>query len=335
MNYLKTEIVKNGGVELANHLPDIGIQKVKDEIISGLKSFPKFISPKFFYDEIGSELFEKITTLEEYYPTRTEKEILSEIGEELSLNFSNLNIIELGSGDNSKIRLLLRQIPKEELTTVKYCPVDISQSAIEKATGNLADEFSSITINGIIADFIHQINLVPKTNNRLFCFFGSTIGNLNKSERKEFLQRLGAEMQAGESLLLGMDMEKEIEILEKAYNDKLNITADFNKNILNVVNSLTESDFNPTDFEHLAFYNKEEKRIEMHLKANKEIDIAFKSNSEKIHIEKGETIHTENSHKFTVNDIQIMGKWAGLETEKIFFDACNWFSLVHFKKRMM
>lgn len=332
VNYTKEETLTKGGIKLVNYLPDIGIKKVKEEIFNGLRAFPKYISPKFFYDERGSELFEAITKLDEYYPTRTEKKILSTIGKEVNLDFSELSIIELGSGDSSKIRLLLRQIPENKLSTIKYYPVDISQSAIERASEKLADEFPMISINGIVADFIHQLNMIPKTGKRLFCFFGSTIGNLNTTEIKEFMKLLGTEMQARDSLLLGIDMVKDSAVLEKAYNDDQQITADFNKNILNVINNLAETNFEPGDFEHLAFYNEENKRIEMHLKARKDIVITFNSGADKIHIKKGETIHTENSHKFNKDIIKTMGFWAGLDTEKIFTDNNQWFSLVHYKK---
>jgi len=332
VNYTKEETITKGGIKLVNYLPDIGIKKVKEEIFNGLKAFPKCISPKFFYDERGSELFEAITKLDEYYPTRTEKIILSTIGKEVNLDFSELSVIELGSGDSSKIRLLLRQIPENKLSTIKYYPVDISQSAIERASEKLADEFPMISINGIVADFIHQLNMIPKTGKRLFCFFGSTIGNLNTTEIKEFMKLLGTEMQARDSLLLGIDMVKDSTVLEKAYNDDQQITADFNKNILNVINNLADTNFKLADFEHLAFYDEEKKRIEMHLKARKDMVITFNSEADKIHIKKGETIHTENSHKFNKDNIKTMGFWAGLNTEKIFTDDSQWFSLVHYKK---
>lgn len=332
MNYLKQE--KNTREEnsgLVNHLTDIGIKKILEEIFTGLRAKQKYISSKFFYDEKGSELFELITNLDEYYPTRTEKKILSTIEQGLKLDFSELSIIELGSGDPSKIRLLLQQIPENELSTLQYFPVDISQSAIEDASKKLADEFPMISINGIVADFILQSNQVPKTGRRLFCFFGSTIGNFTMDEIEKFMKRLGAEMQEGDGLLLGLDMVKDISVLEKAYNDEQQITADFNKNILNVINVLADTDFDSDAFEHRSFYNKEEERIEMHLEARKDMVITFNSEAEKIQIKKGETIHTENSHKFKKEHIENMSLWAGLNIEKIFTDPNQWFSLVYYQ----
>ena len=332
MNYTKETIITDVNSNLENHLPSIGIEKVEDEILIGLRSYPKYISPKYFYDKKGSELFEEITKLDEYYPTRTEKSILSTIVSKLNLSFSDISIIELGSGDASKICLFIDQIHEEYLATIKYYPIDISQSAIEKSAEILSDEFPLISINGIVTDFIHQKNWVPKSNNRLFCFFGSTIGNMNISEIKEFLELLGSEMESGDSLLLGMDMVKDLDVLERAYNDERGITAEFNINILNVINNLVGTNFNSEEFEHLAFYNKENERIEMHLKAMNDMIITFNSGFNEIHIKKGETIHTENSHKFNEQSIENFGLWAGLRTEEIYTDDNRWFSLVHYKK---
>lgn len=317
---------------IKNYLPDIGIREVKKELIAGLTSSPKFISSKYFYDKKGSELFEEITKLEEYYPTRTEKSILAGILSKLNLDLTDLSIIELGSGDPSKISLLFDQICPSELDQINYYPVDISKSAIENSISILTDKYDGININGIVADFIQQVELLPKVNNKLICFFGSTIGNLKRNEIEIFLKKLGSEMQNGDSLLLGIDMIKDVEILENAYNDSDGITESFNKNILNVVNKLIESDFDPDKFEHLAFYNYKEQRIEMHLKANENVLIKINDSNVELQIKKGEMIHTENSHKFSSNDINQFAHWGGLKTENVFSDENNWFSLVYFKK---
>jgi len=332
MKHSSTQLTKKGTISIVNHLPKIESNGPRNEIIEGLTSSPKYISSKYFYDERGSELFEAITQLDEYYPTRCEKSILSTIGNVLNLDFSGLSIIELGSGDHSKIQLLLQQIPENELSTITYFPVDISQSAIEKASEHLASEFPMIHINGIVADFLHHLNMMPRPGKRLFCFFGSTIGNLTKTELQEFMMLLGAEMQAGDSLLLGMDMIKDRAIMERAYNDEQQITADFNKNILSVVNALAGTNFDPSEFEHMAFYNEEKMRIEMHLKATKDTVIHVNSETDDIRIKKGETIHAENSHKFSKDDIETIGFWAELNVEAIFTDNHQWFSLVHYRK---
>ncbi|TFH26517.1 MAG: L-histidine N(alpha)-methyltransferase, partial [Bacteroidia bacterium] len=291
-----------------------------------------YISPKYFYNAGGSQLFESITELEEYYPTRTEKAILSGIGNRLKLDFNDLNIVELGSGDPSKIRLLLQQIPSETLATIHYYPVDISHTALEGSAMQLTEEFPEMAVTGIVADFMKQFDKLPKTQNRLFCFLGSTIGNFNPEERLSFMQHLGNEMEAGDHLLLGLDMVKDPRVLHRAYNDGQQVTAAFNKNILNVVNGIIDTSFDSADFEHLAFYNENEQRIEMHLKAMKDRKIRINGNGETLDIKKGETIHTENSYKFNREDIESIGSHAGLEVASVFTDEKLWFSLVHYYK---
>ncbi len=332
MNYTE-ETVLTVQTNLENHLPHIGIDRVREEILAGLKSTQKYISPKFFYDAKGSELFEEITMLDEYYPTRTEKEILSKTINKLDLDYFNLSIIELGSGDASKVSILLNQLPTNTLASTKYFPFDISQSAIEKASSSINQKFPMVETNGIVADFVHQIDRVPKLSNRLFCFLGSTIGNFTKDEIEIFMHNIGREMKHGDSLLLGMDMTKNVEILEKAYNDSKGVTAKFNLNILNVINGLVNTNFDTKEFEHFAFYNSNKHRIEMHLKALSNIKIGpLDSSGSAIIIKKGETIHTENSHKFNANDITAIANWGGLSVEKTITDKNKWFSLVYFKK---
>jgi L-histidine N-alpha-methyltransferase len=333
MNYIEEQIISIGKTRIENHLSSIGIEKVKKEIIDGLYAVDKYISSKYFYDERGSELFEQITQLEEYYPTRTEKSILSSFVKDADIDFQNLSIIELGSGDSSKIKLLLKQIPKEQLKSIHYFPVDISRSTILKSSEELMEEFDLKSITGIVADFILQLGVLPKTGKRLFCFFGSTIGNLTKTERHDFIRALGNEMHSGDTFLLGIDMVKDISVLENAYNDKKGITSAFNKNILNVVNTLCGANFNTNDFEHLAFYNKTENRIEMHLKALKEMDISINSVLNAIHLNKGEKIHTENSHKFTDNDVKVIGEYGNFNLKNVFTDKNKWFNLLYFIKK--
>lgn len=330
MNYIQEEKSVINDIEIRNYLPEIGIEKVKTEIIKGLSSSPKFISSKYFYDKKGSELFEEITKLEEYYPTRSEKEILSHLIEGLAIDFRNIDIIELGSGDASKISILFKQIAPDILSTINYFPVDISESALEKSTQEIAEQFNLNSITGIVADFYHQLHFLPRRGNRLFCFFGSTIGNFTYSEIEVFMRLLKESMHAGDSLLLGVDMIKDTSVLERAYNDNKGITAAFNKNILNVVNTLIRSDFNVNSFEHMAFYNSEKDRIEMHLKATEDVQLSIDGISKPINIKKGEAIHTENSHKFNLDLLEKIGGFGDLRIEKVFTDTKQWFSLFHF-----
>jgi L-histidine N-alpha-methyltransferase len=318
---------------IINKLKERDQKEVQKEILEGLTSRPRSISPKFFYDAGGSRLFESITGLEEYYPTRTEKAILSGLANQLELDFQDLNIVELGSGDPSKIRLLLQQIPEENRPSLHYYPVDISRSALEDSMARLAEEFPEMEITGIVADFMHQFNKLPKVKNRLFCFLGSTIGNLTPEERTSFMQNLAKEMKAGDNLLLGLDMVKDPQVLHSAYNDSKQVTAAFNKNVLKVMNEMVDSSFETSDFEHLAFYNQEEQRIEMHLKALRDRKVRVNGQQTMLDIKKGETIHTENSYKFKEEDIFSIGALAGLHTKIVFSDEKKWFSLVLYGKK--
>ncbi len=332
MNFVKKTVSPEGKIELHDYLPAMGIGPVRQEILNGLLATPKRIASKFFYDAAGSELFEEITRLEEYYPTRTEKSILAAMAGNLEVDFKGLNLIELGSGDASKISLLLRQIPGPLLKTVHYFPMDISRPAIEKSGRELLQKFELKQITGVVADFYHQMHVIPKVKNRLFCFFGSTIGNFTESLARDFMFRLGNTLQKGDGLLLGVDMVKDAGVLERAYNDEKGVTARFNKNILRVVNRLINTDFDPEVFEHVAFFNKTKNRIEMHLRAMTDMEISLERDR-KIVIRMGETIHTENSQKFTPSDIKKLARWASLDTVRLFSDEKNWFTLAYLVKR--
>lgn len=333
MNFIEEQIVKIGEVEVLNLLPQLGIDTVKKEIIEGLTAPSKSISSKFFYDQKGSELFEEITRLEEYYPTRCEKEILSGAISELDIGFRNLDVVELGSGDSSKIVSIFRQIPANLLSGIRYYPVDISQSALENAVKDISKKFTLKSITGIAADFHHQLHLIPAHNKRLFFFLGSTIGNFSPDEVQEFMTTLGSSMNKGDSLVLGVDMVKEIPVIEAAYNDRKGVTAKFNKNILNVMNDTIGADFNLENFDHLAFYDTKNHKIEMHLKAKSNLRIELKDQDLNICFRKDETIHTENSYKFTGNQLEKIGSYGGMVVKKIISDSNGWFSLVHYVRK--
>jgi L-histidine N-alpha-methyltransferase len=301
-------------------------------ILGSLTSDHKHISSRYFYDEIGSKLFEEITFLPEYYLTRTEKNILKQACFQIAGKLKDGDIIELGSGGSSKISLLLESIPAESIGSVRYIPVDVSQAAIENSAKILIKNFPGLKIHGVVADFEKQLNRIPGGAKRLICFFGSTIGNLSRKESLKFMADLGGIMPSGGMLLLGVDRVKSRDVLEKAYNDSKDITAKFNRNILNVINNLVGTNFNPDMFDHIAFYNEDHSRIEMHLKAMERMEISSPHLSGKIKIRKGETIHTENSHKFTSKHIDDLARAGGLEIKNIFTDNNKWFSLIQFLK---
>ena len=330
-----TEIIPRSEdrILMRDYLAKITSEETIAEIYRGLTEKQKSISSKYFYDARGSKLFEKITMLPEYYPTRTEKSILKKIAPGLANDLSNCDIVELGSGDCSKISILLNAIQTYNIDTLRYIPVDVSREAIQNSAGELAARFPGMTILGMLADFMKHIENIPGENNRLICFFGSTIGNLDPGHAIRLLTDIRRIMKPGDQLLVGMDRVKDEHIMVKAYNDSENITARFNRNILNVVNRYTGTYFNPEAFEHLAGFNRRESRIEMHLKAKEDLTIRFPSENATVRIRKGETIHTENSYKYTLQHIRNFETKTGLKIRNIYTDPDNWFSLVRFSLR--
>jgi L-histidine N-alpha-methyltransferase len=304
-----------------------------NQIIAGLRPPRKQISSIYFYDGVGSKLFERITQLPEYYPARTEKSILARAAPVIAGAAERLEIVEIGSGDCSKISILLNAIPRRRRETIRYTPMDVSPEAIRKSANLLQEKFPGIKIRGIVGDFTRHMHLIPRGKKQLICFFGSTIGNLSVEQKERFLNDLSRIMRPGDALLLGADMVKPVGILEKAYNDSQGVTAAFNRNILKVVNRLAGTDFNPLAFDHMAFYNRPRKRIEMHLKARSAMRISCPAISDKIEIGQGESIHTENSHKYTFDELRDTAAAAGLHFNQNFIDETRWFSLAHFLKR--
>lgn len=308
----------------------VGSQDV--EILSGLMADPMYVPSKFFYDEAGSKLFEQITRLDEYYPSRTEKWILKLHAAELMEGADDASLVELGSGDCSKISILLTTLPRETLETLTYIPFDVSKSAINDSGCKLRERFGIIEISGIVADFMQHLDLVSPYENRVFCFFGSTIGNLDRRDAIQLLKKLGKLMRKGERLLLGLDMVKDKDVLEKAYNDEEGVTARFNKNVLNVANNKIGTDFNLGDFKHYAFFDEAKQRIEMHLVARKDMTVTSPFFDGALEIRKGESIHTENSHKFTTDHIDEIASNSRLSVRQMYADSNSWFTLVDYIK---
>jgi L-histidine N-alpha-methyltransferase len=310
----------------------IAIKTEEQEILAGIMATQKYLPCKFFYDDIGSKLFEQITRLEEYYPSRTEKSILKKHAKELMQGAEGSSIVELGSGDCSKISILLQVLPRAILKTSTYVPIDVSMSALKDSRSKLRKRFGAIEVCGIVADFMQQIHRISQHENRIFCFFGSTIGNLDRQDAVQFIAKLGKLIRTGERLLLGLDMVKDKDVLERAYNDEKGITARFNKNILNVANKILETDFEPKYFRHHAFFNDEKQRIEMYLVATEDMIVKSPFFEKDLEISKGQTIHTENSHKFTSHHIGEFASVSGLSVRAVYTDSNRWFTLTDYIK---
>lgn len=331
MANVEISTIKSSQTAISNLLIRESSSEIIAEILEGLLAKQKYISSRFFYDDRGSLLFEKITALPEYYPTRTEQAILMRYASEIVGAGQKRNIIELGSGDCSKISILLETIPNQAVKQMRYFPVDVNEAAILKAAVLLSQKYPDMKIHGLLADFMKHLSEIPGEDERLICFFGSTLGNFSREEATGFVKQLKTRMRPGDTLLLGLDMVKDVTILEAAYNDRQAVTAAFNKNILRVVNRLAKTNFQTGDFEHMAFYNGEQNRIEMHLVALRDLQITTPFLDGSINLREGETIHTENSHKFTYEDIRRFADFSGLSIINVYSDMNNWFSLVQFQ----
>ncbi|MGD8779477.1 MAG: L-histidine N(alpha)-methyltransferase [Ignavibacteria bacterium] len=299
-------------------------KKTIDEILHGLSQKQKFLPSKLFYDEKGSKLFDMICELDEYYPTRTEMKILSNNIDEISDVFEeNSLLIEFGSGSSTKTRLLLDHIRD----LAGYIPIDISQEHLNKSVERLSSEYPYLEIYPLSADYTLQLNLPAihhQVDHRIIFFPGSTIGNFTKDQAKNFLNRIAVLCGENGGLLIGVDLHKNKDILNAAYNDSQNVTADFNMNMLNRLNKEFGFNFDLDKFEHNAFYNEEEKRIEMHLvsKINQKVNY----DSCEYSFYNGESILTEYSFKYTFEDFaEIAGD--SFNVEKIWVDEKKLFSV--------
>jgi L-histidine Nalpha-methyltransferase len=324
---------KEKSIDIVNYLTVDYRTEIARDIRSGLTQPQKSIPSKYFYDQEGSQLFDRICGTPEYYPTRTELSILSQAAEEIMSFFSagEGDLVELGSGANTKIRKLLDAVPASDLHRIRYIPVDISESSMVAATRELLEVYASVSVFGIIADFTRHLSLLPR-GRKLILFFGSTIGNFTRDERLAFLQRIAHLMTKDDRFLVGIDMIKSVEVLEAAYNDRQGITSRFNLNLLQTINRELKANFNLEDFEHLAFFNGAKGRIEMHLRARRNIEVTIANLALVVKLQRGETIHTENCHKFTRESAARNFKQAGLRVTRWFTDAKGWFSLVELKR---
>ena len=314
-------------IKTINHLDGRYHNDIIRDIHEGMSAPQKYIPSKYFYDARGSKLFEEICRLPEYYLSRTEASILRNNACELMRMSAHKDLVELGSGADWKIRLLLDAIGKDDRATLRYIPMDISESAIIESSECLGKRYPELDVLGVIADFTCQLDTLPSERAKMLCFLGSTIGNLNEQESISLLRSISESMREEDTLLLGFDMLKDKVILEDAYNDSQNITAEFNKNVLKVLNNELDADFELSCFDHLAFFNQTHNRIEMHLIANCDCSVNIESIGMEVEIKRGESIHTENSRKFTRQNIEDMGHQADLSIQNIYTDPRQWFSL--------
>lgn len=311
-----------GDIKLLDMKPVIS--NFEGDVLNGLAKATKQLSPKYFYDKRGSELFEKICNLEEYYPTRTEISLLkTHINKIVELMGERPVFIEFGSGASEKIKIILSHLGEN----TDYIAVDISKKFLISSTQQLAAEFPYIDIMAICADFTKEI-ILPEIDEYqpIVAFFpGSTIGNFERNEALAFMKHVRKSLRKGDGFLVGIDLHKDKTILEPAYNDSKGVTAEFNLNILHRINKELNADFDVTSFKHVAFYNERMYRIEMHLESLKKQTVTI--SSKKFFFEKGERIHTESSNKYTIDQMNFLFHESNFELVEQWIDQKSLFSL--------
>lgn len=270
---------------------------LRHDVRHGLTSDPKSLPPKWFYDARGSELFEEITRLPEYYPTRAEREILADRAAGIAAATRAHTLVELGSGSSEKTRLLLDAL-RALGTLASYVPVDVSESALAAAGRALAADYPGLAVHGVLADFTARLELPAADGPRLVAFLGGTLGNLLPDERAGFLAGLRAALAPGDFLLLGTDLVKDPAVLVAAYDDAAGVTAEFNRNVLNVLNRELSADFDPEQFAHVALWDPEQEWIEMRLRSLRSQTVKIPDLDLPVHFEAGEELRTEVSAKF-------------------------------------
>ena len=301
--------------------------RMADDIRRGLTGHPRTLPPKYFYDAAGSELFERITELPEYYLTRTEESILRDVADDVIRRARPLDIVELGPGSCRKVRWLLDALPS--VAGARYVAVDVGRDALVQALTTLTDDYPTLHGHAVIGDFEHHLLELPRpVGRRLVLFLGSTIGNFDPPARRGWLAQVAQLLGPDGRLLLGLDLVKDLRVLEAAYDDTAGVTAEFNRNILRVVNRAVDGDFEPEAWQHLAFYNTAESRIQMHLLAGERQRVQLKALGLTLDFETGDDIWTENSYKFTRATVETMLAEAGLALEEWFTDAEQRFGLV-------
>ncbi|MFD8720759.1 L-histidine N(alpha)-methyltransferase [Streptomyces sp. NPDC059629] len=296
---------------------------LRADVLNGLTATPKTLPPKWFYDARGSELFEEITELPEYYPTRAEREILLARSGEIAAASGARTLVELGSGSSEKTRLLIDALTGLEV----YVPVDVSESALTQAGRVLIEERPWLTVHALIADFTGRMELPETPGPRLLAFLGGTIGNLLPAERARFLASIRRLLAPGDTLLLGTDLVKDEEVLVRAYDDAAGVTAAFNKNVLAVVDRELDADFDPDSFDHVALWDADNEWIEMRLRSRVAQTVKVPALDLAVDFAAGEELRTEVSAKFRRAGVTAELAAAGLELTNWWTDSQDRFAL--------
>jgi len=304
------------------------------DVLEGLTADQKTLSPKYFYDQVGSDLFVKITKTEEYYPTRTELSLLTQYAPQIVDSCDHVNwLVELGSGSSEKTDALLCEFHTKR-RTFNYIPIDVSDIIIDSGK-KLLEKYDRLSVTGILSDYERGLTLVSKVENgsKLILFLGSSIGNFDQDEIVSFLKMTYQAIHYSDYILIGFDLVKDRHVLEAAYNDAQGITEEFNYNILKRINRELDGNFDLNKFEHKAYFNEQKSRIEMHLVSMENQTVTIGELNTKILFNSGESIHTENSHKFTMKMIESYAEEAQLEVFKTWTDPKDYYALCLLRKK--
>ncbi len=285
-----------------------------DDVRRGLMRRPKSLPPKYFYDDRGSKLFDRICDTEEYYQTRTELALLESISSDLIGSFEPTDIVELGSGAARKTRALLDAAERSKVRC-RYVPFDVSESMLRSSAAGLIERYPWLEVCGVVGDFERHLDRIPSGARRLFVFLGGTIGNFDDEQVQVFLEAVSRTMTSRDRFLLGTDLVKDPSVLNSAYNDAAGVTAAFNKNVLAVINRELGARFELDQFRHVAFFNENRSQIEMHLESKQHQSVPVPALGNEVILERGERILTEISRKFTRESVRELLATAGLTLE--------------------
>jgi L-histidine N-alpha-methyltransferase len=314
-------------IQIDSHLDGAHERSLAEDVLDGLTRPFKELPPKHFYDARGAELFDRICELPEYYPTRTERAILEQSAEELATLTGAVELVELGSGTAAKTRVLLDALHANG-TLSRYVPVDVTEQMVRDCAEELTREYPGLRVHGVIGDFERHLDRVPPAAGpRIVAFLGGTIGNFPPGSRRRVLRQIGRLLGPEDHLLMGTDLVKDPEVLEAAYDDAQGVTAEFNRNVLRVLNRELQADFDPEDFDHVALFDRENEWIEMRLRAKREHTTLVRDLDLPVHFNAGEELRTEISAKFTPVRLEADLTAAGLELVRWLTDPEELFAL--------
>jgi L-histidine N-alpha-methyltransferase len=321
-------LTDNGSVKIRSFLAENSERRLSDDVLDGLTRPFKELPPKHFYDARGSELFDQITELPEYYPTRMERRTLEERAPEIAESTGAGELLELGSGSAEKARILLDAMAQAG-TLRRYVALDVSEQALRQAGQELVAEYDGLEFEGLVGDFERHLGGVPAADGvpRIVALLGGTIGNFPPGTRRRLLREIQRLLRPGDHLLLGTDLVKDPAVIEAAYDDSSGVTAEFNRNVLHVINRELDADFDPENFDHVAFFDRDHEWIEMRLRAREAQSVQIRDLSLEVKFDAGEELRTEISAKFTRPRVEADLLAAGLALERWYTDPDDMFAL--------